>query len=143
MRGGVAPDTGVLGEAGRGGGGQAAVVGMVTSAQVVPGTPAVASMVVMVPRLQEAVAPCRLLAALRMRQLAHVGVAVVRRDGRSRGARRGRGRGRAVVVVLERELKWKHNFHFSFFYKHLLTSRLSLLNMIQTMRLGKYGFNVD
>ena len=112
MRGGVASDTGVLGEAGRGGGGQAAVVGVVTSAQVVTVTPAVASVVVMVPGLQEAVAPCRLLAALRMRQLAHVGVAVVRRDGRSRGARRGRGRGRAVVVVLERELKWKHNFHF-------------------------------
>ena len=119
------------------------MVGVVTSAQVVTVTPAVASVVVMVPGLQEAVAPCRLLAALRMRQLAHVGVAVVRRDGRSRGARRGRGRGRAVVVVLERELKWKHNFHFFFLYKHLLTSRLSLLNMIQTMRLGKYGFNVD
>ena len=103
MRGGVASDAGVLGEAGRGGGGQAAVVGVVTSAQVVPAMASV--MVVMVPGLQEAVAPCRLLAALRMRQLAHVGVAVVRGDGRSRGARRGRGRGRAVVVVLERELK--------------------------------------
>ena len=82
------------------------MVGVVASAQVVPAMASVASVVVvMVPGLQEAVAPCRLLAALRMRQLAHVGVAVVRGDGRSRGARRGRGRGRAVVVVLERELK--------------------------------------
>ena len=120
MRGGVASDTGVLGEAGRGGGGQAAVVGVVTSAQVVPVTPAVASVVVMVPGLQEAVAPCRLLAALRMRQLAHVGVAVVRRDGRSRGARRGRGRGRAVVVVLERELKYETQFSFHLLLKTLV-----------------------
>ena len=120
MRGGVASDTGVLGEAGRGGGGQAAVVGVVTSAQVVTVTPAVASVVVMVPGLQEAVAPCRLLAALRMRQLAHVGVAVVRRDGRSRGARRGRGRGRAVVVVLERELKYETQFSFLLLLKTLV-----------------------